>query len=556
MEGTLPGLAPLRGFAGNRLMYGDNLRLLEELQSGSVDLIYLDPPFNSQRNYNLIYRNLTGAPVPEQEVAFCDAWEMDAEKEEMLRNTATFLAKREVSPDVAQFWQLWMNALRDTQPRLLAYLLYMSWRLVEMRRVLKPTGSLYLHCDPTASHYIKVILDGIFGHQNYRNEITWQRTGAHNDSKTWARVTDTILFYTRGKSFTWNVPREPHSDQYVADKYRHAGPDGRRYRLDNMTSPSLRPRMKYEWLGFPPPEMGWRYERETMQRLHDAGRVWYPTTTSGERDTTKRPQLRRYLDEMAGSVRGTVWTDIAPLNSRAKERLGYPTQKPIALLKRIIEASSNPGDVVLDPFAGCGTAIYAAHETGRRWIGMDVAILSVGIVRDVLRKRYGLRDGAEYSVSGVPLSVEGARDLAARDKRQFQHWALEIARGFVNNRHSGDRGIDGRIWFHTPAGLRAMVISVKGGKVQPAFVREAVGTMESEPNAEMGGFICLEEPTRGMREAAAAAGLYTCDDQDYQRVQIRSVGDLLAGRGFDTPAKVQTLSWETQGQLPLQLAKG
>jgi DNA modification methylase len=551
MRQPLPGMTPMRSQTGNQLLYGDNLTLMQDMPTASVDLIYLDPPFNSQRSYNLIYRNLTGAPVPEQEEAFCDAWEMDPEKEEMLRQTPDFLARHDVSPEVATFWGVWMNALRQTQPSLLAYLLYMSWRLVEMRRILKPTGSLYLHCDPTASHYIKVIMDSIFGHQNFRNEIIWKRTNSHNDSKTWGRVTDTILFYSRGRTFVWNTPREPLNPEYVADKYRFADEAGRRYQLDNMTSPSLRPRMKYDWLGFPPPDLGWRYERDTMQRLHDEQRIWYPRRKDGSLDTTKRPRLKRYLDEMKGSVRGCVWTDISPLNSRAAERLGYPTQKPIALLKRIIEASSNPGDVIFDPFCGCGTAIYAAHETGRKWIGCDIAILSVRIVRDVLARRYGLREGLEYEVRGVPLSVEGAEELFAADKRQFQHWAVELAGGFVNARHSGDRGVDGRIWFETQDGLRAMVISVKGGKLQPAFVRELAGTMAAEANCEMGGFICLQEPTKGMRDAAAAAGLYTYRGQTYPKLQLRSIADLLAGRGFQTPSKVQTMGWQRQGVLAL-----
>lgn len=541
-------MTPLRSLSGNRLMYGDNLTLMAELPTGSIDLIYLDPPFNSQRSYNLIYRNLTGAPVPEQEEAFCDAWEMDAEKEEMLRNTPQFLAQHDVAPDVAKFWQVWMNALRTTQPRLLAYLLYMSWRLVEMRRILKPTGSLYLHCDPTASHYIKVILDSIFGHQCFQSEIIWKRTSAHGSAKRHGPVHDTLLFYSRGKSFTWNDVRMQLDPEYVTTFYTHHDADGRRWRRSDLTGAGTRNgETGLPWRGIDVTAKGrhWAYPPSVLEEMDREGRIHWPAKRGG------MPMLKRYLDASKGMPLQDIWTDIRPIHNLGAERLGYPTQKPIALLKRIIEASSEPGDIVLDPFAGCGTAIYAAHETGRRWIGMDIAILSVRIVRDVLAKRYGLREGLEYQISGVPLSVDGAQELFDQDKRQFQHWAVELAGGFVNSRQSGDRGVDGRLWFEAQKGLRAMVISVKGGKVMPAFVRELVGTVDAEPNAAMGGFICLEEPTKGMKEAAAAAGLYRHDGMDYERVQIRTVAELLAGHGFRTPARVQTLGWQRQGSLPL-----
>jgi DNA modification methylase len=533
---------------GNKLLYGDNLTLMQDMASASVDLIYLDPPFNSQRNYNLIYRNLTGAPVPEQEEAFCDAWEMDAEKEEMLRNTPEFMRSHDVPDDVAAFWDIWMRALRTTQPRLLAYLLYMSWRLVEMRRILKPTGSLYLHCDPTASHYIKVILDGLFGHQNFQSEIIWKRTSAHSSAKRYGPVHDVILFYSRGKTFTWNPQHMPYDQTYLDEFYTHVDQNGRRWRRSDLTGAGTRRgETGGPWRGIDVTAKGrhWAWPPSVLDEMDAAGRIHWPKKTGG------MPMLKRYLEDQAGMPLQDVWTDLRPIHNLAPERLGYPTQKPISLLTRIIEASSNPGDVVFDPFCGCGTAIYAAHMSGRRWIGCDIAILSVRIVRDVLLKRYGLREGLEYEIKGVPLSLDGAQDLFDRDKRQFQHWAVEIAGGFVNNRHSGDRGIDGRLWFETTTGLRSMVISVKGGKLQPAFVRELRGVLSTEPNAELGGFICLQEPTKGMRDAAAEAGMFSYQGRSYPRLQIRSVNDLLAGKGFDTPSRIQTLGWERQGVLAL-----
>lgn len=535
----------------NRLYYGDNLTIMENMPSGMVDLIYLDPPFSSQRTYNLIYKQLTGLPLPEQEEAFCDAWEMDPEKEEMARRMPIVLREYGHDEDLVQFWNAWVKALRTAQPQLLAYLIYMTYRLLVMRRILKPTGSIYLHCDSSASHYIKVMMDGIFGHANFRNDIVWKRTTTHSDSKTWSRVSDNILFYTKGKTFTWNTPREPHSEEYKATKYRHNDGDGRIYRLDNMTSPNPRPNMMYEWKGFPFPEKGWRYSKETMARLDSEGRIWYPQTADGKLDTTKRPQLKRYLEEMKGGVMGNVWTDIAPVNSQADERLGYPTQKPIALLRRIIETSTNEGDLVFDPFAGCGSAIYAAHLSGRRWMGCDIAILSVRIVRDVLLKRYGLKEGIDYEVSGVPNSVDSARDLFERDPRQFQHWVVEMAGGFNSTAHSGDRGVDGRLYFETREGLKNMVISVKGGHLSPAYVRELRGVLEREPDSILGGFICLESPTKGMVQEASGAGMYNYLGRPYPRLQIRTVADLLAGRSFETPSRVEMLAWEKQQVMPL-----
>ena len=299
----------------NRLYYGDCLSIMQGWPSEYVDLIYLDPPFNSNRQYNAIYKDETGRPLPDQIEAFCDMWELDAERESAIRMMPVLMRDSGIDDATVELWKLWMRALRDTQPRLLAYLSYMAQRLLIMYRILKPTGSLYLHCDPTASHYIKALLDAVFGHENFRNEIVWKRTSTHSDSKTWSRVSDSILFYSRGKRFTWNTPHAPYSDEYLASKYRHRDGDGRAYQLDNMTSPNPRPNMMYEWKGFPFPAKGWRYSKERMAELDADGRIWYPTFEEGKYDTSRRPRLKRYLDEMKGGVMGNVWTDIPPINS-------------------------------------------------------------------------------------------------------------------------------------------------------------------------------------------------------------------------------------------------
>ena len=535
-----------------QLLYGDNLTIMRNMKSESVDLIYLDPPFNSQRSYNLIYKQATGLPVPEQEEAFCDAWEMDAEKEAMARDMPIMLQQNGVDDGLVSFWQAWIKALRNTQPRLLAYLVYMSYRLYEMRRILRSSGSLYLHCDATASHYIKVILDAVFGHQNFRNEIIWKRTGSHGDAtRRFASTSDTILFYSKTSKYTFNRRFLPYSEDYLKTKYRFTDADGRRYRLSDLRSPNPRPNLTYDYKGYKPHPNGWAVSLERMKELDEAGKLRFPAKPDG------RIEAKRYLDEVGGQPVDNVWTDIAPVNSRATDRLGYPTQKPLSLLQRIIESSTNPGDTVFDPFAGCGTTICASHLTGRRWIGCDIAILSVRIVRDVLLKRYGLQEGREYEIDGVPLSVEGARELFEHDPRQFQHWAVELAGGFCNSKHSGDKGIDGRIYFETQGGLQNMVISVKGGAVMPAFVRELRGTLAREASGQgddttqLAGFISLTKPTKGMRQEAAIAGQYTYQGVAYDRLQIRSVEDLLEGRVFDTPSRVRTMNWQKQMVLPL-----
>jgi DNA modification methylase len=536
-------IAPL--VKGNRLFYGDNLTIMKNaIPRSSVDLIYLDPPFNSQRSYNLIYKQLTGQPVPEQEEAFCDAWEMDPEKLDMMHRMPVVYEEYGVDPELAKFWDAWIKALKNTQPRLLAYLLYMTIRFFEMRLILSSHGSIYLHCDPHASHYIKVIMDGVFGHENFRNEIIWKRTNAKGLAFTrLASNHDVILRYTKSDKFTWNPQYAVHDPTYVKKFYRFVEPDtGRKYRLADLTNPNKdRPNLTYEFLGV---TRVWRWTRERMQAAYEKGLIIQNKAGSV-------PALKRYLDEQEGTPIDDVWTDIKPVQAQAKERLGYPTQKPIELLRRIIAASTNKGDVVFDPFCGCGTAIYASHMLNRKWIGCDIAILSIQIVRDVLLKRYGLEEGKDYIVAGVPKSVDAAHDLFDRDPRQFQHWAVEIAHGFASAKFSGDRGIDGRIHFETNEGLKNMVISVKGGKLTPAFVRDLSGVVLREEDARMGGLICLETPTKGMLEEVSSGGIYSYQGKDYHRLQIRTIQELLDGNWFDTPSTVRTIGKSSQTIMPV-----
>ena len=518
----------------NTLFYGDNLDILRAyLADSSVDLVYLDPPFNSGRNFNVLFKDEQGAASESQIAAFADTWHWTATADATYRALVT-----EGAPHVSTL----IEALRKLLPAgpMLAYLVMMTARLVELHRVLKPTGSLYLHCDATASHYLKLVLDTIFGVEQFRSQITWQRTNAHSDSKDWSDVTDIILYYVRSSKsrFCWNPIYLKHSVSYVSDKYRYNDNDGRGlYTLDNMTSPNPRPNMMYEWKGHASPPMGWRYSRETMAKLDQDGRIWYPSVTS------KRPRLKRYISEQEGTLLTNVWTDISPLNSQAAERLGYPTQKPVALLERILAASSNPGDVVLDPFAGCGTTVAAAQKLGRRWIGIDITHLAIALLKYRLKDQFG--ELAQYTVIGEPEDLAGAQELASgKDRYQFQWWALSLIAakplggeaGSKTGKKGADRGIDGVITFLDADSAGRVLVQVKSGHVKSGDIRDLVGTVERE-KAAIGVFVTLEEPSREMLTEAVSAGMYYSPGwgKTYPRIQILTIAALLHGATVAMP---------------------
>ena len=358
----------------NLLFYGDNLDVLRNrIPSASVDLIYLDPPFNSNRAYNVLFRHRSGAEAQAQIEAFDDTWIWSQESERVFRE----LVEGGAPTTVADALEAMRKLLGDND--LLAYLTMMSARMVELHRVLKPTGSLYLHCDPTASHYLKLLLDAVFGPEHFRSEIIWKRTTAHSDTaqgrRQHGRVHDVLFFFTKSDEWTWNPIYTSYDPAYVASKYRYVEPEtGRLYRLGDLTGPggAAKGNPAYEVMGV---TRHWRYSKENMEALIKAGRV--VQTKPGA-----VPQYKRYLDEMPGVPIQDIWTDIDPINSMAAERLGYPTQKPEALLERIIAASSNEGDVVLDPFCGCGTAIAVAQRLNRRWIGTDITYLAIDLIGD------------------------------------------------------------------------------------------------------------------------------------------------------------------------------
>lgn len=557
----------------NTLYYGDNLTIMrEKIPSQSVDLIYLDPPFKSDQNYNLIYQTLTGKPLPEQAEAFCDTWDMDAEKAELAKRIPQMMADVGVEDYYITFWTMWVNSLQKVQPHLLAYLIYMVQRLIYMKPILKDTGSIYLHCDPTASHYIKVMMDGIFGHKNFRNEIIWRRTGAHSARRTFGPIHDTILFYSKSSNYHFSPQKRPYMRGHVERRYkkdstgRYKFTSGGNVLTGKGTTKGesgqpwqgVDPSAKNRHWAIPgflaaqmPPEFASLGVLAKLDALLEAGLIdlnpgaaWpTPVRFLGDGDGAPVPDVWSYQPYTEGTLAGTdvgIDHDVRWLGPTDPERLGYPTQKPIGLLKRIIAASSRPGDVIFDPFCGCGTTIYATQELGHRtWVGCDVAILAIKLIRENLTEKYRLAEGTDYSVDGIPPSVEAARELFEKDAHQFQHWAVERVGGFPLKKRGADKGIDGRIYFESKPGLRSMVISVKGGHTGPAHVRELGHTVNVEPDADLGGFICLQEPTKAMRAAASDAGMFTYNGVDYPRLQVLCIREILEEkREFKTPTKI------------------
>lgn len=515
----------------NTLFYGDNLDVLRVMPGESIDLIYLDPPFNSNRNYNVLFKDESGVESDAQLTAFEDTWHWNQKAEETYHGLVMH-ADEAVSRMI--------DAMRQFvgSNQMMAYLVMMAARLVELQRVLKPTGSLYLHCDPTASHYLKIILDTIFGVQNFRNEIIWRRADPKGHAFTrYPSTHDVILFYGKSTTLTWHAQHRGYDNDYLDSHYNLVEEGtGRQYTLSDCTNPNKnRPNLTYEWNGI---TKVWRWTKEKMQKNHDEGRLIY--TKSG------MPRYKRYLDEMQGTPVTTIWDDIPFVNSQAAERLGYPTQKPVALLERILQASSNPGDLVLDPFCGCGTTIAAAQKLGRNWIGIDITHLSIALQKMRLKDSFGLLPGKDYDVKGEPVDYASAVQLATDDRYQFQWWALSLiqARPMGANadgktgKKGADSGIDGVITFIDDASNKAKraIVQVKSGKVSVTAVRDLLGTVERE-KAAIGLFITLEQPSQPMLLEAAKAGFYHSPGwkQEYPRIQIFTVQDLLHGATVKMP---------------------
>ena len=553
----------------NTMYYGDNLDILRNrdyFPNECVDLIYLDPPFNSNRNYNVLFRSESGADSEAQITAFDDTWHWN----EAALSTYFDLVQQ-APAQVATAIKALMDLIGHNQ--MMAYLVMMAARLVELERVLKPTGSLYLHCDPTASHYLKILLDAIFGTENYRNHITWKRTSAHSGARKWGPISDNILFYTKSNDFVWNTIYQPYDQQYLDQYYRSADKGGR-FQLVDLTGAGTRAGDSGRpWRGvnptdsrrhwavpnaslkaaYPDRDLSKLTVQERLELLDAAGLVHWPA--HGE-----KPRHKRYLDEAQGVPIQDIISDIGPLGARAKERLSYPTQKPEALLERIIRASSNEGDLVFDPFCGCGTTIAAAHRLKRRWIGIDITHLSIALQKFRLQDQFGLVSGSDYEVIGEPVDADAARALANdpenEGRYQFEWWALSLIgakpssgkAGSRKGKKGADRGIDGIINFFEEDEkgkpiAATVVVQVKSGKAAARDIRDLKGVVERE-SAAIGVFITLENPTQAMLKEALEASYYLSPGRDgkrYRRLQILTIGDLLKGAGVDMPGAFNQL---------------
>ena len=513
----------------NQLYYGDNLHVLRaQIATESVDLIYLDPPFNSKRDYNLLFKSPRGVDSAAQIEAFEDTWhwneQAEREFDELLHQGNT---------DVAGMIKALVGFLGRND--VTAYLVMMSNRLLEIHRVLRPTGSLYLHCDPAASHYLKIVLDAIFGKTLFKAELAWKRHNARGTLRNWPHVHDIVFYYTKSEQFTF------HSLKVRADEARMphtliTGDDGLKYQTYELTGPGVTKEGESgkTWRDFSPGALGrhWANDLEQREQWDANGEIHWPKDGGFPR----RKDLEPFDPESRVVTVGDVWTDIDRLNQTAKERLGYPTQKPLALLERIISASSNPGDLVLDPFCGCGTAVDAAQKLKRRWIGIDITHLAISLIEKRLKDRYGAR--CKFAVHSTPKDLDAARylaELSAHDGRyQFQYWAVSLvdAQPAQGKKKGADKGVDGIKFFRDldRKEPRKVVVSVKSGKLKADDVR-ALGTVRGQQDAEIALLVTLDEPSKGMVSDAAAEGFYTgLSGKKYPRVQILTIADLLDGK--------------------------
>jgi DNA modification methylase len=545
----------------NHLYYGDNLDVLRRyIADASVDLIYLDPPFNSRQDYNVLFAEKDGARSASQITAFKDSWEWNEEA------ARSFEEAVEHGGKVSDAMRAFRTLLGGSD--MLAYLAMMAPRLIELRRVLKPTGSIYLHCDPTASHYLKLVLDSVFGPENFRSEIIWRRTGSHNKAQRWAPIHDTIFFYTKSDRFIWNKPKRPYMLGHVREHFvwdDSIGGYRTNYYGNVLTGSGLRNgESGLPWKGFDPSKKNrhWAIPRalwdeldtdatdlsqhEKLDLLYDSGFI---TIVPGQ----AWPLYQRKILKSDGPAASDIWTyqpyteetvfgttaaidqDVRWLNPQDAERLRYPTQKPEGLLERILRASSNEGDHVLDPFSGCGTTVQVAQKLSRRWSGIDITHLAIGLIKTRLDDAFTSEVRKSYKVIGEPTDVRGAEQLALENKYQFQYWALSKvgAQPTETIKKGADRGIDGRLFFHE-AGSRAesrqIIFSVKGGQnVGVAEVRDLIGVLQRE-KADIGVYISFAEPTKPMLREGAEAGFYvSADGSRYPRVQLLTIKGLIEG---------------------------
>ncbi len=529
----------------NTLYYGDNLDILRRyIKDESIDLIYLDPPFKSNQDYNVLFAEHSGERSAAQIKAFEDTWRWDQEAARAYHEIVETGPER-LSKVMQAFWTF----LGPTD--MMAYLSMMAPRLNELRRVLKPSGNIYLHCDPTASHYLKLLLDAVFGPTNFRNEITWKRrvgmSSAVHESNRFGVCTDIILFFAKTDDalFKPQYNRDtPEYQEYIRERFTLKDKDGRLFQATSLVNPAYRPNLIYDYKGYKSPKNGWMITKEKMEQWDREGRIYFPEDKEG------RLRRKSYVDELKGMPVQNLWIDIPEINSQAQERLGYPTQKPEALLERIIKASSDDGTVVLDPFCGCGTAIAVAEKLKRQWIGIDITHLAITLIKHRLFDAFGKT--AQFKVIGEPVSLADAQELAANDPYQFQWWALGLVEARPAEQKKGaDKGIDGRLYFHDePKTTKQIIFSVKAGGLHANYVRDLRGVIERE-KAQIGVLISLEEPSKNMRSEAASAGFYKAPwGKDYPRLQLLTVADILSGKAVDFPRENVTFKKAPKDETP------
>ncbi|MFM6190687.1 MAG: DNA methyltransferase [Planktothrix sp.] len=520
----------------NQLFYGDNLTVLRKyIKDESVDLCYIDPPFNSKRNYDQIYNNL-GKEDRAQAQAFIDTWTWDDHANQGLDEI--------FSNDQGHFTQQSIDLIAGLtkvlgKGGLLAYLVSMTLRIAEIYRVLKLTGSFYLHCDQTASHYLKLLIDSIFCSQggDFKNEIIWKRKSGRGEtnhkSSRFGVSTDTILFYTKSNQSCFNsqfsFEVEGYSN-YVDKSFKYVDENGRRYQADNLASPSPRPNLMYEYKGYKPPATGWAISKEKMEQWDQEGRLHFP------KDTTGRIRRKRFLDELQGKPIQNLWDDIQPISSQDKERLGYPTQKPEALLERIIQASSNQGDIILDAYCGCGTTVAVSQRLDRQWIGIDITYQSISLILKRLEDAFGQGILEQIQLNGIPKDMKSAEALANkkddRTRKEFEKWAVltySNNRAVINPKKGADKGIDGIAYFRGEQDEpEKIILQVKSGNIKSGDIRDLQGTLTLE-KAAMGILITLKEPTKEMIKTAKSAGIYQNQymSQSYDIISMVTIREII-----------------------------
>ena len=561
----------------NRLYRADCKIVAEQLKRENVqaDLIYLDPPFNSNRTYSMIFNNRS---ITAQQQAYHDMWDFTDRTRQLVMDFRDELSDWDVPDAFKEFMRAWLDILESGDAddrRLLNYLMYMAQRLIRLRDVLKPTGSIYLHCDPTASHYLKVVMDGVFGRKHFQNEVIWKRTGAHGRAKRWGPIHDVILFYTRSDRYTWNRVFQPYDQSYIDRAFRYSDECGK-YRAQNLTGPGTRQGDSGKpWRGVDPTARGRHWElppdrilppsfehpegyssmsvQERLDVLDAADLIYWPPRGNV-------PSYKQYLASSPGNAVQDIVLDITPVLGR--ESLGYATQKPRTLLERIVQASSNPGDLVLDPFCGCGTTVHAAEALDRRWIGVDISGDAVDEIRDRMAD-IGVYEGRQYDVhEGTPDTVAEYSRLNPFEK---QDWLIRRLGGLPNPRKSGDHGIDGDLTFHLGGQDAAsdewgrLIFSVKTGKQRkPEHVRELIGTMRSE-DAQIGALILDADPTPGMELAAQRAGRLTYQaradfpPKTYEKVQIFTAYEIMDGATLDCPPSMHDVRRYRELQTRMQI---